>query len=85
MAPLGDLTWSGRRRAKCDKMLADGEILAVEIDAVGRILHGTFVERGVEVLSDHLQAESDIWLSWGNENRGSNPRGDARKMPCSSS
>jgi hypothetical protein len=35
---------------------ADGVILAVEIDAVERLLHRVFVERGAEVVGDLLRS-----------------------------
>src|SRR5690606_21952575 len=54
-----DFTWGnqgGRGRAQRDEVAADGVILAVEIDAVERLLHRAFVERGAEVVGDHFRS-----------------------------
>jgi len=54
-----DFTWGnqgGRGSAQRDEVSADGVILAVEIDAVERLLHRAFVERGAEVVGDHFRS-----------------------------
>ena len=52
----------GRGRAERNEMPADGVILAVEIDAVERLLHRILVESGAEVIGDFLRSvETDLF------------------------
>ena len=63
----------GCRRAQGDEMPADGVILAVEIDAVERLLHRAFLERGAEVIGNLLRSvETDFFAE---RNEGVNDLG----------
>ena len=56
-----------------DEMSADGVIFAVEIDAVERLLHRAFLERGAEVIGNLLRSvETDLFAE---RNEGVNDLG----------